>query len=80
MPCYLRTKHKSNCFLSQKLQTSLYPLTIAFKLAAKSVAFIDINIVYAKLFKFVKLQNPGVINNKSDIVLDFDLYIKTLDL
>jgi hypothetical protein len=53
---------------------------MAPKLAAKSVAFTDVNITYAELSKFVQLQNPNVVNNKPDTALDFNLYIITLDL
>jgi hypothetical protein len=53
---------------------------MALKLAAKSVAFTDTNAVYTELSKFVELQNLSMVNNKPDTTLDFDLYIRTLDL
>jgi hypothetical protein len=53
---------------------------MAPKLAAKSVAFTDADAAHAELSKFVELQNPGVVNNKPDTALDFDLYMRTSDL
>jgi hypothetical protein len=50
------------------------------KLAKGSVDSIAANIAHIKLSKFVESQNPGVVERKLDTTLDFDLYLRTLDL
>jgi hypothetical protein len=50
------------------------------KLAPKSVTSRAADAAYEELSQYVELEYPGVVDKKPDMILDFDLYLKTPEL
>ena len=68
-------------YISEKPQTSWHPLTMAPpKFTTKSVDSVAADAAHAELAKFVGSRNPGVVDKKPDMALDFESYLKTPDL
>lgn len=55
-------------------------IIVSPKIALQLVNCVVTNAVHAELAKFVDLHSLGVVGKQLDMVLNFDDYLKTLDL